>query len=253
MRGSRRFSSQAARAVAVATGVAAITAAVAGTSMAASGPSATLQAGKYTAGYPAMPYGGSITLSGNENLVGSSSFSLQAEAWPFTTGFQTIRSGTTSGDYSFVVRPTHATRYRVVIANGPTSPVLTVYVLDKELGFTCNLCNSSNKPGTDTLVVTERFREPPGPIAHGRGFFYYALNQSTTMPTILNRVARASRQLTGNTLSLTVSYTVHFPNAAHFAFAEKFCLKHNEPKDGIGLPGQHGCGSATINRFNYTG
>jgi hypothetical protein len=142
----------------------------------------------------------------------------------------------------------------VVTANGLTTPVLTVYVVDRELNFSCNLCNNSNKPGPATLKVTERFRRPPGAVANeGPGYFYYALNPSTMKPTILNLVATGSRRVSGNTFTLTVSYVVHFPNAQHFEFAEKFCVKHEEAKDGVGLPGRHGCGNAKINRFNYTG
>jgi hypothetical protein len=129
-----------------------------------------------------------------------------------------------------------------------------VFVVDRELSFTCNLCNNNNKGGTSTLTVTERFRVPPGPIANkGPGYFYYALNPSTVKPTVLNLVTTTPRRFTGNTYTLTVSYTVHFPNALHFAFAEKFCVKHDEPRDGVGLPGRHGCGSAKINRSRYTG
>src|SRR5205085_10002857 len=119
MTGSRRVSIPAARILALASGVAAITAAVAGTSLAASGPSATLAASNHVAGLPAVVYGSSIRLSGHENLTGSRTFTVQAEVWPFNSGFTTIRSGTTNGDYSVVVTPSHATRYRAPIANGP--------------------------------------------------------------------------------------------------------------------------------------
>jgi hypothetical protein len=228
--------------------------AAAGNSLAASSPTATLAANKHVDNLPAVTYGSSITLSGQETLSGSHPYVVQAQAWPFTKAFTTITSGTTTGSYSYVVTPDHATRYRVVVANGPTSPVLTVYVLDRELSFSCNLCNSNNKPGTATLNVTERFRRPPGLIANtGPGEFYYALNSSTVKPSILNLVSTASRQISGHTYTLTISYTVHFPNAPHFSFAEKFCVKHNEPKDGVGLPGHHGCGSGNINRLLYTG
>jgi hypothetical protein len=253
MTGSRRLSRQVIRMLALAAGVAATVIAVAGTSAAAGGPSATLSANKHMDGLPAVVYGSSITLSGQVSLSGSSSYAVQAEAWPFTGGFTTITSGKTTGSYSFVVSPSHATRYRVVTANGPTSPVLTVYVVDRELSFSCNLCNNSNGAGAHTLTVKERFRRPPGPVAPGHAYFYYALNPSSDTPTTLSRVATASRHFTGSTYGLTVSYTVNFPNVPHFAFAEKFCVTHDEPRDGVGLPGRHGCGNAKIDRLRYTG
>lgn len=253
MTGSRRLSRQVIGMLALATGAAATVIAVTGASVAAGAPGATLSANKHMAGLPAVVYGSSITLSGQESLSGSRSYAVQAEAWPFTGGFTTITSGKTTGSYSFVVSPAHATRYRVVLANGPTSPVLTVYVVDRELSFSCSLCNNSNGAGAHTLTVKERFRRPPGAVAPGRAYFYYALDSSTVTPTTLNRVATASRHFTGNTYALTVSYAVNFPNVPHFAFAEKFCVTHDEAKDGVGLPGKHGCGNAKIDRLRYTG
>ena len=254
MIGSRPFShsslgAPAARVLALAAVVAGITAGVAGTSIAASSPSATLTANKRVAGLPAVVYGSSITLSGHETLTGSKTFDVQAETWPFKSGFSTIKSGTTTGDYSVVVTPSHATKYRVVIENGPTSHALTVYVLDKRLSMSCNLCQNSNSPGTHTLTVTARFRRPPGPTgSKGPAYLYYALNQSSVTPVTLNQVATAPRHFSGNTFSFTLSYTVQFPNAT-FRFGEAFCWKDDEARSGVGLPGHHGCGDAKVNRL----
>ena len=159
----------------------------------------------------------------------------------------------TSGDYSFVVSPSHATKYRVLIANGPTSQVLTVYVLDKRLSLNCNLCHGGNTPGSHTLTVTASFRRPAGPAGNkGPVYLYYALNSSSATPNILNQVASAPRHFVGNTFSLSVSATVQFPNST-FQFGEAFCWKDNEAASGVGLPGHHGCGDATINRLHYLG
>src|SRR5947208_8241180 len=192
MTGCRRVSIPAARILALASGVAAITAAVAGTSLAASGPSATLVASKHVAGLPAVVYGSSVRLSGHETLSGSRSFSVQARAWPFKTGFTTITSGNTSGDYSFVVSPSHATKYRVLIANGPTSQVLTVYVLDKRLSLNCNLCHGGNTPGSPTLTVTASFRRPARPSGKkGHVSLYLALNYVLAQPTSVRQIELA--------------------------------------------------------------
>jgi hypothetical protein len=257
MTGSRPISTSLAapaiRIVTLAAGVAAITAAVAGTSIAASGAGATLVANKHVAGLPAVVYGSSIRLSGHENLAGSRTFTVQAEAWPFKSGFTTITSGKTSGDYSFVVSPTHATRYRVLIANGPTSRVLTAYVLEKRLSLSCSLCRNSNTAGTHTLVIKGRFQRPPGPAGNkGPVYLYYALNPSSVTPTSLNLVANAPRRFAGNTFSFTASYNVQFPNST-FRFGEAVCWKESEGASGVGLPGRHGCGNATVNRLHYLG
>jgi hypothetical protein len=253
MTGSRRLSRQIILTLALATGAAASVAAIAATSLAANLPTATLTANKHVAGLPAVVFGSSITLSGSEPLGGSRSYAVQAQTWPFTGGFATITSGKTTGSYSFVVSPSHATRYRVVIANGPTSPVLTVYVLDKRLSLTCNLCNKNNTPGAHTLIVKGRFQRPPGPRGNaGPVYFYYALNSSSVAPTILNRVTNVPRHFVGSTFSFKVSYKVQFPNTT-FRFGEDVCWKDDEAGTGVGLPGRHGCGSAKINRFRYTG
>ena len=250
MTGSRRLRTPAARILALASAAAVMIAAVAGTSLAATDPSATLVANNHVAGFPAVTYGSSIRLSGHETLSGSRSFSLQAQTWPFKTTYTTIRSGTTSGDYSFLVSPSHATRYRVVIAGGPTTSVLTVYVLDKRLSMSCNLCQNTNTPGTHTLIVSGRFRIPPGPTGNkGPVYLYYAVSPSSTTPTNVNRVASAPRQFSGNTFSFSVSYTVQFPNAPTFRFGEVFCWKYEEGASGVGLPGHHACGNATVNRL----
>jgi hypothetical protein len=250
MTGSPRFSTPAARTLALAVAVTGTTAAVAGNSIAATDRGATLVASKHVAGLPAVVYGSSIRLSGHETLTGSRSVSLQAKAWPFKNGYRTIRSGKTTGNYSFVVSPSHATRYRVLIANGPTSPVRTVYVLDQPLSLSCNLCRDSNTPGTNTLVITGRFRTPPGPSGNkGPVYLYYALNSSSVTPTAVNRVASAPRQFSGNSFSFTVSYTVQFPSIPTFRFAEVSCWKDSEAASGVGLPGHHGCGDATVSRL----
>lgn len=251
MTGSRRVSTPAVRTLALAAAVAAITGAVAGASLAATDPSATLVANNHVAGLPAVFYGSSIRLTGHESLSGSRPYSLQAQVWPFKTAYTTIRSGTTTGDYSFLVSPSHATRYRVVMANGPTSEVRTVYVLDKRLSMSCNLCSpKKNTPGTYTLVVTGRFRTPPGPADNkGPVYLYYALNSSSVTPSNLNLVANVPRHFSGNTFSFTVSYTVQFPNTPSFQFGEAFCWKYSEGATGVGLPGRHGCGNARVNRL----
>jgi mono/diheme cytochrome c family protein len=237
--------------LALAAAVTGMTAAVAGSSIAATRPSATLVASKHVAGLSAVVYGSSIRLSGHETLGGSRSFSVQAQAWPFNSGYTTIKSGKTTGNYSFSVSPSHATRYRVLIASGPKSPVLTVYVLDQRLSVNCNLCHGSNGPGAQTLVVTGRFRTPPGTAGNeGPVYLYYALNSSTVTPTAVNRVASAPREFSGNTFSFTVRYSAQFPNTPTFRFAEVFCWKYNEAASGVGLPGHHGCGDATVNRLS---
>lgn len=210
----------------------------------------TLSASQHAAGLAAVEYGKSLKLSGHEALGGSKPFVLQAEAFPFKTGFKTVAHGTTKGSYSVAVSPTHATRYRIMVG-GAASPTLTVYVLYRQKSLSCNLCHANNPPGTHTLVISETLQAPPGPIAvKGPEYLYYA--QAAAMPSTLRLVKQVPLHVQGNRLSYQVSYTVHFPATA-FSFQYSTCFKDAESTDGVGLPGLHHCGDATIKRGQYLG
>jgi hypothetical protein len=126
-------------------------------------------------------------------------------------------------------------------------------VLDKRVSMSCNLCHGGNTSGSHTLVVSAKFKGPAGPAGNeGPVYFYYALNSSSVTPTVLNLVTSAPRQFSGNTFSFSISYAVQFPNTT-FQFGETFCWKDNEAATGVGLPGHHSCGNATVNRLRYLG
>ncbi len=223
--------------------------ALASSADASSGP--TLKANKHIAGFAAVAYGRGIELSGRAS-GGSQPYALQAERWPFKGGFQTIAHGSTNGRYSFVVRPVRATRYRISVGSS-SSRVLPVYVLERNLSSSCNLCNAQNVSGTYTLVINGTYVTPPGAKVTGPVYFYYgAATNATAGPTYLNLVQSVPRYFARNRFSLTIQYTVEFP-VGQFAFSTDYCWKENERKTGVGLPGNHGCGNATINRFSYAG
>lgn len=245
-----------ARPIATLAAVTALGAILVGSAGAASRP--RLKASKHIAGLAAVTYGGAMTLSGADALSGTHPYTLQAEPWPFTGGFHTVANGSTSGSYSFSLRPSHATRYRISVG-GQNSYVLTVYVLERSVSQSCNLCNHGNVanpknvPGTHTLIVKGSYVAPPGPRSTGPAYFYYGLARTKTAPTTLSVVKTFPRHFSGNTFSVTIKYTVNFP-VAPFAFAYDYCWKENEAKTGVGLPGRHQCGDATINRLtSYAG
>jgi hypothetical protein len=215
---------------------------------AASGASApTLATGQHVAGLAAVTYGATIKLSGHESAGGSRPVALQADAFPFTGGFHTVASRVTTGPYSFTVKPSHATRYRAMVG-GRTSPVLTVYVLERRVSSSCNLCVFSDTSGTHTLVVSATLEAPPGPLAAtGPEYFYYAQTNSTAPPSTLRLVKTVPLHVHGHRLSFKVVYTVHFPLGA-FRFSYEACSRDAESADGVGLPGHHHCGDATIKR-----
>jgi hypothetical protein len=214
--------------------------------VAASGASSpTLKASKHIAGLPAVTYGRSITLSGHESLGGSKSYTLEANPWPFQGGFHVVAHGTTTGSYKFAVKPSHATRYRVHVG-GSTSSVLTVYVIERQVHFSCNLCTLNNGPGAHTLKISAVLLAPPGPLAqHGPVYFYYAQDRSSVPPRRLRLVKKVALHKNANRLSFDVSYKVHFPSGV-FRFRDTYCWRDTESHDGVGLPGHHHCGAPRV-------
>jgi hypothetical protein len=217
----------------------------------ASGASApTLNANKHIAGLAAIVYGRSLNLSGHESLGGSQTAILQADTFPFSGGFHTLKSVHTTGNYSFAVSPSHATRYRVTVG-GHTSSTLSVYVTGTRVAYSCNLCNKHDVPGTFLLTVKETTEVPPGRLAiHGPEYFYYAL--ASGAPSTLQLAKTIPLRIHGDILSFTVRYSVTFPMPP-FTFVYRACFKNREWKDGIGLPGHHHCGARAVTTGEYLG
>ena len=240
------------RLIGLAVGIAAIV--LMATTVALGTTNPTLTAREHVAGLPTIVYGKSITLSGHESLGGSRSFILQAQVFPFTSPFHTVARGKTTGSYSIAVKPTHASRYRVKVGSA-TSPVLTVYVLERQLSTSCNLCQQSNAPGTHRLIVKATVHNPPGPVAiRGPAYFYYGQdNGSRVPPSTLRLVKHVPLNIHGQDFSTSVTYRVRFPAGEPFKFNYALCLKDAESKDGIGLPGHHHCGDASVKLGKYLG
>ena len=215
----------------------------------------TLRAASRIGGVPSVTYGKGLKLSGHESLGHSQSVVLQSQEWPFKSPYATVGTvkATTSGNYTFTVTPTHATHFRVVVGT-QDSGVVTLYVDEAVVNSTCNLCNTKNKLGAHTLVVTQKQVAPPGKLAvTGPVYFYYGQTDgSNTLPTTLSRVKTVSLHKSGSTLSFTVSYGVTFPKTA-FEFAYATCYKNAESKDGLGLPGNHHCGDKSVKRGEVLG
>ena len=240
------------RLIGLAVGIGAIS--LTATSVALGAASPTLTARTHVAGLPAVVYGKSITLSGHESLGGPRSFVLQAQVFPFTSPFHTIARGKTTGSYSIAVKPGHATRYQVKVGSA-SSAVLTVYVLGRQLSTICNLCQQTNAPGAHTLIVKATVLNPPGPVAvRAPVYFYYGQNNGSRVPpSTLRLVKRAPLDIHGQDLSSSVTYRVLFPAGEPFRFNFAFCVKDAESKDGVGLPGHHHCGDASVKLGEYLG
>jgi hypothetical protein len=212
----------------------------------------TLNASRHVAGSPAVTYGQSIKLSGHENHAGLRTVVLQADPFPFTTGFHNVARVRTHGAYAFTVKPSRASQYRVLVTGvpRPTSHVMTVYVLVRTVSSHCNLCSLANSAGLHVLVVRAKLQPTSG---IGPIYFYYGQANGTTLaPSTLPLVKAVSPQVTSAGMSFSVSYRVRFPSGPS-RFRYSFCRTDDEAHDGYGLPGHHHCGAATVTASEYLG
>ena len=190
---------------------------------------------------------------------------LYAQRFPYTRPAKPVSSitlsatGPTTG-YSFAVAPTLATRYQVKVfarksATTPlgTSPGQNIYVLADGYytgGKTCGgpACRETFHiytvvPGS-TLGV-----EMSKPL-----YAYFGLNLSATgtppQPRWLylnagNASVSGARQISATEFETTVTYSFTIGNDGYY-FGWATCAKDTLSRDGLGLPGSHGCGARRV-------
>jgi hypothetical protein len=226
------------------------------TPAATAGATSTGAAPKLEATPTLVAYGKPVTLSGR--ATPAAKVLLEAEVFPFTHSYRKLASKRVSaaGTYSFSARPSHATHYRVVVShdgNIVTSAPISVYVDDRVLKLSCNLCSVGAAPGSHTLTVYYSGKAPPGDVAvRGPVYFYYGVVEGATPPRKIGLVRKAALRRHGHTLSYSIRYRVDFP-VAPFEFRVVACFRNAEAKDGVGLPGHHHCGDKTLSRQQYLG
>ena len=165
-----------------------------------------------------------------------------------------------TASYQFQVTPTLATRYQVKLfansaASAPvgTSATTTVYVASGG--------STSNSQTCGRPVCHEKFTEtvyvPPSALQTEMAkpwYLYFGMNlapnKEPSSPQWLV-LGAGTGQLTGthrisaDEFSVTITYSFQIGNNAYnwnwFA-----CLKDSLAQDGIGLPGDHGCGAARV-------
>lgn len=186
-------------------------------------------------------------------------FPYSKPAAPVTGQTLTLPASSTPTAYSFTAEPTIATKYTVEVLPSSTastpvvgqSPAKTVYVVTNQTG-------SSSKCGRPVCHLTLRIYTHLPKSAYGteskkKWYFYFAIRLSSTrIPpfprwTYLEPRARISkpRKINPTEFERTITWSFRVSNDA-YAFSLNFCSKDSESKDGINLPGSHGCGAKKV-------
>jgi hypothetical protein len=162
-----------------------------------------------------------------------------------------------SAAYTFPVRPAVATSYEVVASQTAGSAPLrtsgprTVYVIP-DVTVTGLKCARPSCSGQ--LVITAQF--PPS--AFGRESLkkldvYQGLQvlpgRTPAAPATLSLAGparTAARDATKFTVQYTYRYGFNIGRADGYQWKINYCTQDTETADGIGLPGDHGCGKQTV-------
>jgi hypothetical protein len=166
--------------------------------------------------------------------------------------------------YSFTVTPTLATRYsvRLFASGAPKSPRLAtsravnIYVISN--GFfkgghaACARPTCHQTVRVFTIVPASILRAEMAKAIHS----YFGLSLGAVSlpppPKLLRQYgghsrATRARRVSGTEFEHTVSFT--FSIGGHsFSYAWLTCVHDTEAKDGLGLPGHHGCGAKFVPR-----
>jgi hypothetical protein len=164
----------------------------------------------------------------------------------------------TQSTYSFSVTPSRATAYKVQVTTpsttGPTLDVtssrVTVYVTEggrlsnKHTRCTSTSCKFSYK-------LTEFLPAAAYRTETHKHFYEYLAVGYPTLPRRFTLDTRATRSRIRkiNSGEFAVTFTWHVTlhhGAANWTTV--VCTKDSESKDGMGLPGRHGCGDTHISR-----
>ena len=185
---------------------------------------------------------------------------LYAQRFPYTTAAKPVRSSTLSATgtttYSFTVAPTLATRYQVKLfaRKGATTPLATsprqnVYVgmNGRVTGFkTCGRPVCHEALHVFTILPSSAL----GVEMSKHVYPYFGLNLSATStppgPRWLylnagHASVSAARRISATEYEQTLTYSFTIGNDGA-AWNWNGCVKDTVSRDGLGLPGSHGCG-----------
>jgi hypothetical protein len=190
---------------------------------------------------------------------------LYAQPFPFSRAPVQVQSvilhpASGAATYQFQVAPALATRYQVKLfpsstASAPagTSATTTVYVASGGSTTNSKTCSRPvcHETFTETVVV------PPSALATELAkpwYVYLGLNLAPVKEPAApksfalgagNGKVTGTHRISADEFSVTITYSFQVGNNAYnwnwFA-----CVKDSLAQDGIGLPGDHGCGAARV-------
>lgn len=190
---------------------------------------------------------------------------LYAQQFPFKkpaapVGAPITLSTTGTSPYSFTVTPTFATHYKVKLfaSNGTTllttSSTVTVYDASLGLGFVG--AKPCHRP---VCHETLHFKivVPPSALHSEmarKWHFYFGIKLSRTGAPSAPKTLRlgaghahllSTRKVNGHEYAVSWTYTFFVGNDG-YNWVPNLCQRDVEAKDGLNLPGHHGCGNKTI-------
>jgi hypothetical protein len=185
---------------------------------------------------------------------------LYSQQFPFTAAPVRVGSGTLSAakqSYAFTVTPTLATRYRVELFKGTkllaTSVTRAVYVVT---GGTVKGGAKCGRPVCHEQFVIDEFM-PASALTYEMSKHVYpyfgltlgAVNVPPPPKVLLLGGGNASvtkpKRISAGGLEFKISYTFTIGNHSYY-WLWGACTKDAVTKDGLGLPGSHGCGAKQI-------
>jgi hypothetical protein len=166
------------------------------------------------------------------------------------TGAQQTLTGTSPESYSFTVKPTVATKYEAEVTTGSTldatSGTQTVYVTEGGTSaHSRKVCSSTRCVYSydvyETLPASAYKIESAKPL-----YLYQAVTYTKALPKYFYRTktGRASKAKRIHAGEFEIAFTFYIPlRHGEATWSTSFCTKDTESRDGVGLPGRHGCGN----------
>jgi hypothetical protein len=171
-----------------------------------------------------------------------------------TTGKSLTLNGSSPESYSFFVAPSLATKYRVRVSTGltpdVTSTVQTVYVSPLSGAIPSTKCSHGHCKvfvKVFTLLPASAFRTESGKKWYVYFVYDPRLRPFRFLPLDTHAQVSRAHKINGSEYEITINipFNSTLRNAGRFAFWAA-CTKDTVTRDGMGLPGHHGCGDRRV-------